>query len=969
MRSISLLCALLLSSPLLYAQPTVTEVQKLLASDAQSGDYFGYSVSLSGDRAVVGAVIEDAGGGNAGASYVYERDGFGVWQEVQKLVASDAQAGDEFGYSVSISGDRAVVGARLEDPGVTNAGAAYVYERDGAGVWQEVQKLVASDAQVGDLFGTSVSISGDRLVVGAEGEDAGGTDNAGAAYVYERDGAGVWQEVQKLVASDAQVDDLFGTSVSISGDRLVVGARGEGAGGTGAGAAYVYERDGVGIWQEVQKLVASDAQAFDFFGESVSISGDRLVVGAYAEDAGGSNAGAAYVYERDGAGVWQEVQKLVASDAQPDDFFGWSVSISGDRAVVGAMLEDAGGTNAGAAYVYERDGAGVWQEVQKLVASDAQADDRFGWSVSVSGDRAFVGAVLEDAGGSLAGAAYVYEVLPTANTWTGTNGTDWNDGGNWSSGSVPGAADETIIPTAPSGGNFPSVDFDLTVDDLTVQTGATVDIEPGFVLAIGANGTIDAQGTITLQSDATGTAILDDFTNAGAVYTGDLTVETFVAGGLSGENQHYISSPVDAPNVAEIGDDLSGPFGAGLPGTDGVAVTPLPSCDVNQLDVTSNYGNLFELDESNITTCFQERWIVRSSGTLTNGEGYSAWLPAGSTAEWTGTPNTGSVAGPIVTTTGASTSYPEHYRWNLVGNPYPSPMNIDFFLGANPWMISPLQYEPSGPFAGTYQGYAPGSNVAIGQGFMAQATSTNLVSYGDFMRRTGPADWKTTTSDYFEHKLDIEVHGNGFADRTEVFFNQEASADFDMLYDRTKVPSDAGQPTISTGNMLAMNGLHLQDMQGRIPVTIQPGAAGSFELRFSGIETFDASTAIYLEDAWTGERVNLRTTDSYTVDLGEGSTNDRFHLVFEKNTTGVEDLAAYGIDVYSHRDVVTIDLTTAEAERSDVVITDMTGRVVAAAGDLARERTKLTVPTAAGIYTVTVVQDGRRVSEQVAIVR
>ena len=246
--------------------------------------------------------------------------------------------------------------------------------------------------------------------------------------------------------------------------------------------------------------------------------------------------------------------------------------------------------------------------------------------------------------------------------------------------------------------------------------------------------------------------------------------------------------------------------------------------------------------------------MVRSSGTLTNGAGYSAWLPAGSTADWTGTPNTGVLFGDFVTNGGGPTTYPEHNAWNLFGNPYPSPIAINDFLTTNSGLInSPLQYEPSGPFAGTYQPYAPGTNVAVGQGFMAQ--SVDVVYQAQFtntMRSTGAATWKNEAGDYFEHKLNIEVHGNGYADRAEVFFNGEASVDFDVLYDRAKVESDAGQPTISTGDLLAMNGLHTQDMQGRIPVTIQPGTEGRFELRFSGMETFDGSTAIYLEDKLDG---------------------------------------------------------------------------------------------------------------------
>ena len=164
-------------------------------------------------------------------------------------------------------------------------------------------------------------------------------------------------EVKKLTASDAQADDTFGLSVALSGDSAIVGASGEDAGGTRAGAAYVFERNqgGPGNWGEVGKLTASDAQAGNVFGFSVAVSGDTAVVGASGEDAGGNNAGAGYVFERDEGGTdnWGEVTKLTASDAHGGDFFGSSVAASGDTAVVGASDEDAGGDNAGAAYVFE----------------------------------------------------------------------------------------------------------------------------------------------------------------------------------------------------------------------------------------------------------------------------------------------------------------------------------------------------------------------------------------------------------------------------------------------------------------------------------------------------------------------------------------------------------------------------------------------------------------------------------------
>ncbi len=433
------------------AQNDYQELQKLVAADRGASDFFGQSVSISGDRAIVGAYLEDedTAGGNtsvaAGSAYIFERDAGGAWQQVQKLVASDRGANDRFGYSVSISAGRAIVGAYREEEdtaggnSLSDAGSAYIFERDAGGTWQEVQKLTASDRGALDNFGWSVSISDGRAIVGAYQEDqdtAGGNffSRAGSAYLFERDGSGTWQEVQKLVASDRGANDRFGYSVSISGERAIVGAIEEDedtAGGNAlnnAGSAYLFERDGAGIWQQVQKLTASDRGVDDNFGFSVSISGDRAIAGAYQEDqdtAGGntlSDAGSAYLYERDGGGVWQQVQKLIASDRGAGDLFGWSVSISGDRAIVGAVGEDedtAGGNflfAAGSAYIFERDGGGAWQEAQKLAASDRGAFDQFGISVSISGHRAIVGAIGEDedtAGGntlSFAGSAYIFEM-------------------------------------------------------------------------------------------------------------------------------------------------------------------------------------------------------------------------------------------------------------------------------------------------------------------------------------------------------------------------------------------------------------------------------------------------------------------------------------------------------------------------------------------------------------------------------
>jgi len=394
---------------------TGTEQQKIQASDKQADDFFGFSVSISGDgnTAIVGAQGEDTGGSSAGSAYIFTRSG-GVWTQQQKLLSSDIQGGDYFGYSVSISsdGNTAIVGAYLEDTGGTSAGAAYIFTRSG-GIWTQQQKLLSSDIQGSDYFGFSVSISGDgnTAIVGAYLEDTGAL-NAGAAYIFTRSG-GVWSQQQKIQASDKQADDRFGYSVSISGDgnTAIVGSRYEDTGATDAGASYIFTRSG-GIWTEQQKIIASDAEAGDWFGFSVSVSGDgnTAIVGAYGEDTGGTYAGAAYIFTRSG-GVWTQQQKIQASDQQGDDYFGYSVSISGDgnTAIVSALYEDTGSTNAGAAYIFTRSG-GVWTEQQKIQSSDIQANDFFGYSVSISsdGNTAIVGAHNEDTGGTDAGAAYIF---------------------------------------------------------------------------------------------------------------------------------------------------------------------------------------------------------------------------------------------------------------------------------------------------------------------------------------------------------------------------------------------------------------------------------------------------------------------------------------------------------------------------------------------------------------------------------
>ncbi len=417
------------------------EVFRTAASDGEMGENFGHSVSLSGNTAIVGAYHDskDENGSDslhyAGSAYFFERDGYGNWHEIQKVVASDRSANDLFGLFVSISGNYAIVGVPWADSDETggntriSAGSAYIFERAGNGTWHEVQKIVASDRAENDYFGSPVAVSGNYALIGAnkEDDDASGTNalsDAGSAYIFERDNNGNWNQVQKVVATDRDSNDCFGSSLAVSGEYAIVGAYYEDEDGSYinslecSGSAYIFKRDNTGIWKEIQKIVASDRSAYDLFGNSIDISGTSIIVGAFSEeeDMTGDNtmvsAGSAYIFEDDGTGAWKEVQKLVASDRAEFDLFGIDVSLSGYTAVVGAYGESedefSGNTlsNAGSVYIFKRDNDGIWSQSQKIVASDRAAERYFGVSADISGDYAIIGTNYS---GSMTEMVYLFE--------------------------------------------------------------------------------------------------------------------------------------------------------------------------------------------------------------------------------------------------------------------------------------------------------------------------------------------------------------------------------------------------------------------------------------------------------------------------------------------------------------------------------------------------------------------------------
>lgn len=395
------------------------EQMKLTSSIPSADTFFGNSVSVSGRNAIVGAWGDDCDAGvNCGAVYAYHYNHSG-WVEVQKLTASDATTGAVFGLSVSVDGDTALVGARSDScADGTQCGSAYVYRYDRT-EWIEEQKLIATDLARADWFGFSVSLNGNTALIGSPFDDdceSRLASNCGSAYIYRFNGTN-WVEEQKLIASDPGLADFFGATVSISGDTAVVGALGNNCvAGVNCGAAYVFRFNGI-AWIEEQKLIASDAKSQDRFGGSVSTSGNAIIVGSSSTDCAlGKDCGAAYVF-RFIDSSWDQEQKLTASDAAIESAFGSAVSLSGNTIIVGADDDYCeAGRKCGSSYIFRFDGSS-WLEDQKLTASDSKVLDGFGVSVSLDRNTAVVGASnTECLEGNSCGSVYTFNCGPTHST-------------------------------------------------------------------------------------------------------------------------------------------------------------------------------------------------------------------------------------------------------------------------------------------------------------------------------------------------------------------------------------------------------------------------------------------------------------------------------------------------------------------------------------------------------------------------
>ena len=380
----------------------VGDEQKITSSDNTSGDQFSFPVSIDGDYAVCAASQDDTL--RKGSAYIFKREGT-TWTQQSRIVKDGTRSDyHQFGRSVAISGDYVISGMPGDNDNGNNSGAAYIFKRYGTS-WIQMQRIVGTTRTTNHRFGGCVSIDGEYAIVGMRYED----NFKGHASIFKRTGE-TWTEQIEVESDDGDTTDRFAGSVSISGNYAIVGAFNDNDNGSGSGSAYIYGLNG-STWSLQQKIIADDGVANDSFGWSVAISGEYALVGAY----GHASKGCAYIFKRDGTS-WTQQAKLISSDIEANDSFGQYVALKGDIAVISSPNEDPDNvSNAGSVYIFKRNGT-KWIQQTKFTGNDSVASDNFGTSVAVSNNDVIVGAYINES-------AYIYPLKQVTNYYITQPGT------------------------------------------------------------------------------------------------------------------------------------------------------------------------------------------------------------------------------------------------------------------------------------------------------------------------------------------------------------------------------------------------------------------------------------------------------------------------------------------------------------------------------------------------------------------
>lgn len=471
---------------------------------------------------------------------------------------------------------------------------------------------------------------------------------------------------------------------------------------------------------------------------------------------------------------------------------------------------------------------------------------------------------------------------------------------------------------------FEILDINKTGGTATV-TGGTSKVTDVLRMT---SGTMNANGNLVIVSDASGTGLVDDFTvtQPPGTLTGNLRVQRYIDGSPS-NGFHHLGTPVNNPSITELSE-------LNLYGTNGVAVTPLPTCDPLAIDPGSNYGNLFEWHEDGPWTvpgCWQSGWYVRSSGSLTKGRGYSGIVfGAPTTLEMSGTANTSALIN--VSYPGLSYTNATGDGWQLVSNPFPSPIlwnNVPagFDAQAHFW-------QDGGYYSGTYQplmpGSGPGNLIGSMQGFFVRTPSSGNFTLTQSHRSLGDPPFFL---DIISNNLTLVIEGNGFADKTNLYFYDDGPTNgWDSEFDANKIKSNANQPTLFTkveDKMISINALQFTGHPNTIPMGLFPGTAGTYQITAHDLNTFDMASQIYLEDLRDGVIQNLFTDPVYSFTADPNDNENRFLLHFNLSgqTTGIDE-PNHNLVIYGYGSSVNMMVNFPKAQMGVISIYNMLGQEI-----------------------------------------
>ncbi len=814
--------------------------RKITADNGSSSDYFGKSVAMSGNYAIVGSPNSN---NNIGSAYVYD---ITTGEEVFYLTPSDGAANDGFGESVAISGKYAIVGAPNKN---STKGATYVFDLS---TDSELYKFTTDDlldetAYEGDYFGYSVGISSDYIVIGVYGYWDVSADACGCVFVYE---TATGQFVEKLLAEDRMSGDSFGSSVYMSGNYVFVGAENARVSRVKYGAAYMFD---LNTGNQMYKCDTDDRQAGDLFGESVCISNSYAIVGAPNNN---SNTGGVFVYNlSDGSFS----HKITAYDGIANDVFGYSISAVGDYLIIGAHGDD---NSTGSAYVYDLT---TQSYLNKITANDGSGSDYFGCSVSIAGDYAIIGAYGDDGdddNGENSGSIYVVDYLLKEGllTWVGgTTGSEnsWNATTNWFPTLVPTATDDIIIPAT---GNQLIVDAaygsDEQVNDVSIESGATLTVAASSALTV--NGDLNNAGSLLLEANREVNERSGSLITYGTVTnTGTMTLYRNVKESGIAANDftwHSIGIPVESTPAVDF---FTGDYMYGY------------------VESTNGWGS--------------------TPTTVERGTGYILKTVNGDrTYEFTGTFNSGDYSYDVV-----NSGPDSEHGYNFVSNPYPSQINLDNLTLTNITMF--YVWDPE---TNTYLSYQIGTGGELGnilescQGFFVKVSNNsatgNVTFTNDARISTISGSSLKSTSVSSMPRITIKVTKDEYEDVLMVNETDIANEGYKLFSFNPDAPQiyaidDTKDYCIYNKSLITEDDI--------IPIGFKTNTSGTYTVIVEE-QSFDGYVA--LVDLNTPQVIPISEGTSFNIVHNVSNNEQRFNLVFKPTgTTAVNNTEECNVKIYS----------------------------------------------------------------------